>query len=217
MPTPTPDEIKKQTIADQIRKEEEEKRLAALRQTQIDDQQKKMKAELAIGKKTFEQDSEVKFAPVRAAYNKDWNTIVEAYQKRFNREPDKDGALAFNTKDEAISFFEDQAQSKLKFLATQAVNDQLIDFHLFSCGDGKLYKGTAAEIRAQLEQVIQTNPGNQDVVDGLAFFNSLLPVAPTPAVEMRSLLKDARAAENDSTKTAQVAPSPIPGSTGLKG
>jgi hypothetical protein len=88
--------------------------------------------------------------------------IIDAYTKQNGgKGPDESGVFVFPTLDDAINFYTEQARLGLCFFDTQVdANNQPVqpDFHVFSCGDGHLYKGTYAEIEKELTLAASNNP-----------------------------------------------------------
>ena len=127
---------------------------------------------------------EVKFVPTQPTgpYSKDWPAILHDYEKQFKRKPDESGALVFPTPEDAVSFFEAQAKAERKFCAVEVVNGQRIDNYMFSCGEGKLYKGSAADIKSQLAADLEKDPKNSNLREGLETFKKMAP-EPKPAVQ----------------------------------
>ena len=163
----------------------------------------------ATSKKHAESKSGITFRPTTPAAtpNKDWQKIVDDYTKRFKLKPDeKTGALVFATREDAFDFFTTQAKLGREFLVTEYVNGEAIDFHVFSCGDMHLYKGTYADIKLELENTIKAQPENQHAASGLKNLIALMP-APSAVSEMREKMKGHRAVEQDEHQ-AEPAPAP---------
>lgn len=135
-------------------------------------------------------ESDVKFASSAASYEKGWKAITNAYaEQNDGKGPDKNGALAFPSLDAAIKFFTEQAVLGHKFCGTRVNHEGKPiepNFHVFSCGDGKLYQGSYAEITALLKGSAKTNPA---AAAGLADFKAMVP-EPTPAPNTASTLRE---------------------------
>jgi hypothetical protein len=165
--------------AEIIAREEEIKRRAA--------------AEAITEKPPVEEESEIKFAPLPTGYKNDWNSIVEEYKKRYGLKVDERGMLIFNTPAEAIKFFTEMAKEGFSFFATRYDNnDKPTDYHVFSFGNGTLFKGTYAEIKSELLTALKNNPDDKEIKNGLKTFNSLMPAGPNPAAQMREKLNEHR-------------------------
>ena len=126
-------------------------------------------------KRTFLQDdttSEVQISPRVGAYNQDWKAVVDAYKEEFKTGPDKNGSLLFASEEAATAFFKKRAEAGNKFLTTWLNSKgEIVDHKLFSCGDGKLYEGTVAEIQSELQAAAEEDPDNEMTQQGLAAFN----------------------------------------------
>ena len=161
-------------------------------------------AEAASKLKRRLDESEVKFVLEEPAHTNDWQAIIVDYKKEFGCGPDeKTGVLIFPTMDAAIQFFDKQAKppNKREFLATEYVNGVAKDFHLFSCGDERLYQGTFAEIKAQLEKALKDHPENAKTLAGLKLIAARMPGA-NAVSEMREQLKGHRQMPADEEQQA---------------
>ena len=153
-----------------------------------------------VSKKTIgmdEQTDEIFIKPKPGAYNQDWKAVVDAYKQEFKKSPDKNGALVFDSPQEATEFFKNRAAAGNKFYATKYVDGKPMDHHMFSCGDGQLYEGSSAEIKLQLEAAVKKDPTNKLTQEGLASFTRemLEPVADSAAKrtqDMRGQIQEAR-------------------------
>ena len=127
--------------------------------------------------------------------------LITDYKKNFGRDPDENGALVFASRDEAIQFFDDQAQLGREFFCSEIRNGKETGFHVFSCGSGQLYKGTLLEIRDQLTEAFSKDSGNEKLAAGLNEINGYVTKAdspaPNPASDMRAKIKDERPVEED--------------------
>ncbi len=88
----------------------------------------------------------------------EWETILSDYERLFKRKPEPDGTVIFDTQEEATTFFSQQASKSREFLVTcLSPEKQELNAHYFSCGNGKLYKGSFEEIKQQLEIALANN------------------------------------------------------------
>ncbi|TAL64731.1 MAG: hypothetical protein EPN84_02880 [Legionella sp.] len=151
---------------------EEEEREQAARQQAMDDQLKP-NAFKVIPKPTVNPSQE-------------WKKIVEDYNKKYPQsEAPKDNTLYFDSREDAVSFFTDQAAQKRVFLSMEVdENRKETGFYMLSCGNGQLYQGTAAEIQAQLNKA----PQDEHTAVGNEMLKSLL----NPTLNYRSALKNAQ-------------------------
>lgn len=161
-----------------------------------EEMKRKAAAEDITEKKPIEKTSETSFAPLPTAYKQDWNKIVEEYKKKYGIGPNEKGMLVFSSPAEAVKFFKALAELGLKFFATKYdENDKPVDYHMFSCGNGILYKGTYTEIHAELAAAVKNNPENKILARGLKMFKSLMPAGPNPvAADMRERMQEHRKA-----------------------
>lgn len=164
---------------------------------------------------------EVMFAPTQptGAYSKDWPAILADYTNKFNKKPDESGTLIFPTQDDAVNFFEAQAKAERKFCAVEVVDGKRIDNYMFSCGEGKLYKGSAADIKSQLAADLKKDPNNSNLREGLDVFKKM---APEPKPAAQAAIKDTlnagradqvakqRAAADEQTADAAITGAPTP-------
>lgn len=112
--------------------------------------------------------------------------IYADYKKQFNRERDAQGRLVFESQAQAVAFFKGQAQLNRSFLASAMNEDNTpTGFHMFSCGDGQLYQGTLAEIKAQLDGALKSNPGHQQLQQGLDYIESKLELDKKPNFKVK--------------------------------
>lgn len=150
------------------------------------------------------------FKPTPNVSQKSWQKILEEYEKLYGHGADKNGALVFPTHDAAIQFFAAQAEAGNKFFATQCVNGQATDFHVYSFGNGQLYKGSYAEIKSQLKAAASEHPDNTSIAEGLSEFNQLMPAAPNHASRLRGEIDEHRrtTGEGEAAPVASRAPNP---------
>ncbi|KTD61349.1 hypothetical protein [Legionella spiritensis] len=153
--------------------------------------------------------SEQEYKPSPKTDLSDWKQIAKDYQEEMEQEPAEDGTLNFPSREAAVQFFEKQAQKGRQFLA----NELGTDFHVFSTGDGQLYKGTLSEIQAQLKDAIQQNPGNEKTQAGLDLINRLAPTpSPKPDLgkEMREKMRALREEQEPPQQTMrETTPNPL--------
>ncbi len=119
----------------------------------------------------------------------DWVKIIEDYKAKYPESPIVNNVLVFPTKDDAISFFAEQAamEPPRKFLVKEVGPDgKPTGFNVFSCGDGKLYKGTYEEIQEQLKAAQLENPDDPNIKQGLATIAQF--VSPNPAQSFKETL-----------------------------
>ena len=133
-------------------------------------------------------ESSAELTYFKATPNAQWKIILEDY-KKFCQEnkinPDQQSAeiLIFNTIEEAERFFEAQAKLNRSFICVQIDSTGAPkDYHVFSCGNGKLYKCKAQDIRNELAK-----DGNKDALER---FNSFNP--PNPTHSLRNEMKKAK-------------------------
>lgn len=122
--------------------------------------------------------------------NDDWKKIVADYVKKYPKGEVKDNTLSFATREEAVDFFQEQATKKRTFLAYEMdEHGKKTGFCVLSTGNGQLYKGTAAEIQAQLNQ------GPQDEHSALG--NEMLKSMLNPTPNYREALRNNRNAQEE--------------------
>lgn len=116
----------------------------------------------------LEEDNEVK--------NIRESLIYADYKELIKRKPDNHGRLLFINQAEAVSFFEKLVMERgREFLASVIAADNTpTGFHMFSCGDGKLYRGTFQEIHDELSKAFESNPKHPTLEEGLNFIKSKL-------------------------------------------
>lgn len=138
-----------------------------------------------------------------------WRDVIKNYKKKFPElEIAKDGTLTFPDRKSAEQFFTEQAKNH-EFLATWVVDGKMQDDHFYSCGNGKLYVGSFAEILATLNQDLKAETDTKmknKLTHGIAHLKSFMPQEANPAFEMRSKLQESkRGTESD---TPEETPSP---------
>lgn len=144
----------------------------------------------------------------KAADNTD--RVLEAYNKQY---PPKEGEepkaigdlLVFPSIDALYNFFTALAQSNppCQFLAINVATQE----HLFSCGDGTLYKGSKEEVRQQLEKAAAEANAKPETKDALALFDSYFPAREHAASRARGVIQGM---QNAAGEREQPAPAPAP-------
>lgn len=131
--------------------------------------------------------------------NQDWQKIVADYVKKFPKVEAKENSLSFTSREEAIDFFQDQAAKKRTFMLYEMdEHGKKTGFCVLSTGNGQLYKGTAAEIQAKLNQ------GPQDEYSALG--NEMLKSMLNPTPNYREAVKNNRnEPEEEESPQARVA------------
>lgn len=127
-----------------------------------------------------------------------WKQITDLHQKRPDALPIKNGILAFITHQDAKLFFTDMAARGLEFLATHLENNKPVDHHFFSCGQGKTYEGSFAEILEQLKSALKTETApdlTAKLNKGIEYIKNSMPKDSNPASEMRSKLQQVTESE----------------------
>ncbi|VEB32720.1 hypothetical protein [Legionella cherrii] len=125
--------------------------------------------------------------------NKDWPKIVEEFKKQYGKEPDKNGALVFDSPEEVTKFFLAQATATppREFHGVQLGQDgKPIDNHVYSCGSGHLFQGSLKEIQTQIKKALENDPENQKLKNGQAYIENL--INPQKTIEMRRNISDLR-------------------------
>lgn len=186
--------------AEQLRRELQEVKEAAVLEAERknirlqEEELERKKAESAVSFVLKPTDNEVKAAD-----------LVQEYKKQFDKEPRNDGVLDFASEEEALSFFSKVAAENKTFFATRVQGTQELDEHVFSCGDSKLYKGSYAEIKQQLEDAAKANPSNKVTAAGLEKFCSLIPKATS---DLTSNMRVHAQAQRDAVEKAQPTDAP---------
>ncbi|MBA3537599.1 MAG: hypothetical protein H0T84_13495 [Tatlockia sp.] len=148
------EEVNKKTLTLEHQRlaEEEKAKLAA--QQQIEE----INAIKPKPKKDHDKTSELQEVKYSSAKpTGDWKDIVDDYKAKYDKEPDKNGALVFATAEEAETFFTDQAVLNREFLTTLVDENGKPegDFHYFSCGNGQLYSGSLKDIHSKLQTSLE--------------------------------------------------------------
>lgn len=129
-----------------------------------------------------------------------WKKITEKYAEKYPQREIKEDTLSFETREEAISFFEEQAADKQIFMAMELDgNGKETGFYVLSCGNGQLYKGNLTDIQDQLKNSTQ----DEHTQLGLDMLKPLM----NPAQNYRSNIKNAK---TDDQELASTAPKPNP-------
>ena len=193
-----------------VSKKEMQAQLAAKKQREENEALLAAKLAEEAAKKKRQQDDAAIFSPSPKQSGKGWEAVVDAYKKKYEKEPNEKGELVFKSHEEAIDFFKTQAAAGHKFCGVEIIGGKPADSYVFSCGDGTLYHGSAAEVQEQLAKAIKANPNNQDAVDGLGSFKAMVAsLAPNPAASMREKMQDQRppaATENPQDQAAPITP-----------
>lgn len=137
----------------------------------------------------------------------DWKEIVADYKKAYPDRPCENKRLAFNTREEAMDFFTAQAtkQPPRRFLAQEHIHNEPTGFHVFSCGNNKLYQGSLQDIQSQLKTDLIKQPDDLNTKQGLELITKHL----NPASEFKSALNEAKASTKlDETPTTSL-PNPL--------
>ncbi len=149
--------------------------------------------EMQRKKKKSEADAESESIFKSTARNSTWDDILSDYEKEFKQKPEDDGALRFPSHESAVTFFTQQAVLKRDFLVSQVTEDRKpTGQHMFSCGDGNLYKGSFVEIKQQLETALAQND-SPELRKGLKTIESHL-----YRDKVTTLREDGKEAENPS-------------------
>lgn len=125
--------------------------------------------------------------------------LLADYKKQFNKDPiskpDGSHVFEFESKEQAATFFGEQAGAKRKFLCME--EGKGVDGHnFFSCGDGKLYQGSIREIMAELQKTSSAEPSNLLVQEGLKYLSSHFSSS-TPSQEFRGAVQDIKPGAKD--------------------
>lgn len=175
--------------------EEQVKKNIALEREQSEEVEARKKAEYA---EEVERQLAEGMAPKPHRYrssspnNSDWNKIVDNYKQQFPDRAPMNGALAFNSKQEVLDFFQAQAQATppLKFLSAEITeNGKPTGNCVCSVGDGTLYHGTFSQVKAQLQQALQAKPNDPDIISTIAKIDQ---ISQKPTQDFRSALQEGR-------------------------
>lgn len=135
----------------------------------------------------------------------DWEKIKADYLKKYpDRSIDENDALEFDSREDAVNFFAEQAASKRDFLCKEIdASGKPTGFNVFSCGDGTLYKGSLQEILEQLNTAKKANPDDPNVKKGIATIQSVL----NPTQQFRQTIQENR--EKTPEKVLNETPNPL--------
>ncbi|PJE11496.1 hypothetical protein [Legionella sp.] len=131
-------------------------------------------------------------------WKKDSDDLVEDYQEKFpDRKLDAKRTLVFTSREEMEEFINHQAKlppdgKGRKFIIAEVdENGQRLGQYHFSCGDGKVYSGSAEEIIAKLKENQATAAPNTQklIADGLSMFERVLNPKPQPTVDTKKRLE----------------------------
>lgn len=186
--------------------EEEKKKLAKEKAEALQLEEEKARASAILAAKeenkpvAKEEELESTFKPAQTDEN--WKKIVKAYKEEFKQEPrEEDGVLVFPSKEAAINFFEKQAAQNLEFFVTEVTPEgQPTGFHMYSCGNGQLYKGSLQEIQKQLQDALKQDPQNDKLNNGLKMIQNRMGIEQNPASKMRGALESLK---NQDTPTPE--------------
>lgn len=109
--------------------------------------------------------------------NTDWETIVKDYKEKYKKQPiihEGHQGLTFSSDEEAFDFFEEQAKTGRSFHGEKCIDGVATGIHLFSCGDGTLYKGKLSEIQSELQTALKKKSENEKTRAGLEQINKLV-------------------------------------------
>lgn len=193
-------------VSDEEKKEELEKRRRLAEAAEQEKLQIKIEQELLIDsevKQVEPEDEAEKIADTTVTFkvprsNEIWEEILAAYREKYQKEPNENGALLFNSMEEVKNFFAEQAKAHPgKSFLIQEVDGESksTGYHIYSCGDGDIYDGTFLDIKEQLEKKLGTlskdDPEYGYVQQGLAFIDKMITPNPTPAsTQMKERLKE---------------------------
>lgn len=133
----------------------------------------------------------------------DWQQILGRYKNEYPDRTVQDNCLIFSSKDEALTFFREQAKAEYTFLVQELVNGQPSGFYCFSCGNGMLYSGRLEDIQQQIQHDQQKQPSPK-LDGGLALIAKYM--APNPATNFRSALSEQRDNQNETQNSAKPDP-----------
>lgn len=136
-----------------FKENQRQQRLLAEEQAALAAAQANAKPEdLVTAKKTTEYE-------VVGATGSDWEKILADYKKAYPKAKLDGDTLQFESRDDAVAFFTKQATATppRTFFMREMVDGKETGFHLYSCGNGKMYQGTIDEIQKQLEAEPKTD------------------------------------------------------------
>jgi hypothetical protein len=148
-------------------------------------------------KKPAKEDKTVKVVPsFKGAHGA---KILEAYKEYAKYHSvnidEKTGALVFEGRKDAVTFFKNQAELGCAFFVKEICDGTPVDFYMLSCGDKHFYKGKLADIKTALEADIKKQPENAALLDGLETINKEMAVenaSKNQATKMREQLQGHR-------------------------
>jgi hypothetical protein len=115
-------------------------------------------------------DDAIYFMPKKK--KKSWLEILAAYEQKFKRGAEPDGALSFETQEQARQFFTEQATANHEFLVMEVTPDRKpTGQYMFSCGNGTLYAGTLDAIKQKIENELKQGESPK-LREGLQLINS---------------------------------------------
>lgn len=174
------DKQKKRDMEMELARQEEE-RLRRLREGNAQETGPQAEDNVAMGLKP------------NATQASDWNEVVKSYKKKFPQlKIAEDGTLTFPDRESADAFFTEQAKKHV-FLATWVVNGELQDDHFYSCGNGKLYKGSFAHILEALNQDLAAEHDSkkkETLEKGIEHLRNMMPKESNLTADHRSKLQE---------------------------
>ena len=192
---------------------DEEKRLKALREAaqlseeevllrrrQEEESARASSSHIRTPYEVEEPDDEMESSPFtmnvenNSTIDSDWEKVVEDYKRKYPERQLENNRLPFLSKEEATSFFEEQAaiQPPRKFMGRGFDSaGQPMDYFVLCPGNNKLYEGCANEIYNQLTAELKDNPEDQKIKDGL---NKIKPFV-NPSQRMRQEIQRCRPEE----------------------
>lgn len=97
---------------------------------------------------TFSLSPEVLQLVKNKVKQEDMDKVLADYDARPNATPRTKNELVFKSMDDALAFFQEQADKGRSFCAHEVGKD----FYIYSDGKGKLFTGTQAQLKEHLEQ-----------------------------------------------------------------
>lgn len=204
MPGPDDDKKMKEAAAAQQAEREREDAKKKLAIAAEAEQNKK-------GKKVSDEDENVEKNETTVTQKTAFaEEILEAYRKAFpNRELKEKNSLTFSTLDEAVEFMDGQAKENREFFCNAVKNGEPTDFYIFSCGTGKAYSGTLAQIKDKMEEHQKENPDLAAKISaGLQTIEAQMRIKNT--VNMKEQLKQNNPETNKSEAQTATTQTPFP-------
>lgn len=155
-----------------------------------------------------EAQFKVKPSPIA---EEDWKKILQDYMEQYPEHPVQNDTLKFPSRDDAINFFTAQATNTppRKFFLSEhsRVDGKPTGFHVFSCGDGVLYKGTINEIQTDLKAALKANPNDPNLKEGLETINKFANPAQDFKGRLQSTKEEVTSASNEENNPLETKPS----------